>query len=49
MRSAYAVPAFPKLDIFVGNAAMLGTLAPLGHLKPDEFQQVMNLNVMAVI
>lgn len=38
---------FPKLDIFVGNAAMLGTLAPLGHLKPDEFQQVMNLNVMA--
>lgn len=38
---------FPKIDIFVGNAAMLGTLAPLGHLKPDEFQQVMNLNVMA--
>ncbi len=38
---------FPKLDIFVGNAAMLGTLAPLGHLKPDEFQQVMNLNLMA--
>lgn len=38
---------FPKIDIFVGNAAMLGTLAPLGHLKPDEFEQVMNLNVMA--
>lgn len=38
---------FPKIDIFVGNAAMLGTLAPLGHLKPDEFQRVMNLNVMA--
>lgn len=38
---------FPKIDIFVGNAAMLGTLAPLGHLKPDEFQRVMDLNVTA--
>ena len=38
---------FPKLDIFVGNAAMLGTLAPLGHLKPDEWQKVMDLNVTA--
>lgn len=38
---------FPHLDIFVGNAAMLGTLAPIGHVKPDEFQQVMDLNVMA--
>lgn len=38
---------FPKLDIFVGNAAMLGTLAPLGHLKPDGWQKVMDLNVTA--
>ncbi|MFA5593313.1 MAG: SDR family NAD(P)-dependent oxidoreductase [Micavibrio sp.] len=38
---------FPALDIFIGNAAMLGTLAPLGHIKPDEFQRVMDLNVMA--
>lgn len=38
---------FPKIDIFIGNAAMLGTLAPLGHLKPDEFSRVMDLNVMA--
>lgn len=38
---------FPKLDIFIGNAAMLGTLAPLGHIKPDEFQRVMDLNVTA--
>ena len=38
---------FPKLDIFIGNAAMLGTLAPLGHLKPDEWQKVMDLNVTA--
>ncbi len=38
---------FPKVDIFIGNAAMLGTLAPLGHLKPKEWQQVMDLNVTA--
>jgi NAD(P)-dependent dehydrogenase (short-subunit alcohol dehydrogenase family) len=38
---------FFKLDIFIGNAAMLGTLAPLGHLKPDEWQKVMDLNVTA--
>lgn len=38
---------FLKLDIFIGNAGMLGTLAPLGHLKPDEWQSVMNLNVTA--
>lgn len=38
---------FPKLDIFIGNAGMLGTLAPLGHLKPDEWQKVMDLNVTA--
>ncbi len=38
---------FPKIDIFIGNAAMLGTLAPLTHIKPDEFQRVMDLNVMA--
>ena len=38
---------FPKLDIFIGNAAMLGTLAPLGHIKPDEFHRVMDLTVTA--
>lgn len=38
---------FPKLDILIGNAAMLGTLAPLGHLKPDEFDKVMALNLTA--
>jgi len=25
----------------------LGTLAPIGHVKPDEFQRVMDLNVTA--
>lgn len=37
----------PHIDMFVANAAMLGTLAPLGHLKTDEWQKVMDLNVTA--
>lgn len=38
---------FPKVDIFIGNAGMLGTLAPITHVKPDEFKKVMDLNVMS--
>jgi NAD(P)-dependent dehydrogenase (short-subunit alcohol dehydrogenase family) len=38
---------FGKLDIFVGNAGMLGTLGPLTHADPKEFQKVMDINVMA--
>ena len=38
---------FPKVDMFIGNAAMLGTLAPITHVKPDEFSRVMDLNVTA--
>jgi NAD(P)-dependent dehydrogenase (short-subunit alcohol dehydrogenase family) len=36
-----------KLDIFVGNAGVLGTLSPLGHIKPKDFQEVMDINVTA--
>ena len=36
-----------KLDFLVLNAAMLGTLSPLGHVSPKEFEQVMALNVTA--
>ncbi|GAA0782685.1 SDR family NAD(P)-dependent oxidoreductase [Roseibium denhamense] len=36
-----------KLDIFIGNAGMLGTLAPLGHIKPKDFEKVMAVNVTA--
>lgn len=36
-----------KLDILVLNAAMLGTLSPLAHVSPKEFEQVMALNVTA--
>lgn len=38
---------FGKLDILVGNAAILGTLSPLGHIKPDDWEMVMAVNVTA--
>ena len=34
-----------KLDIFVGNAAILGPLSPLGHIPPKEFQELLDINV----
>lgn len=36
-----------KLDLLVLNAAMLGTLAPVAHVEPKEFEAVMALNVTA--
>lgn len=36
-----------RLDVLVGNAGELGTLAPLGHIEPEEFQRVMDLNLTA--
>jgi NAD(P)-dependent dehydrogenase (short-subunit alcohol dehydrogenase family) len=36
-----------RLDILVGNAAMLGRLAPVGHFPPEEWTEVMDLNVTA--
>lgn len=38
---------FGRLDILVGNAAMLGNLTPLTHLPPSVWHQVMALNVHA--
>ncbi len=38
---------FGGLDIFVGNAGMLGTLGPLPHAKEKEWQMVMDINVNA--
>ena len=38
---------FGGLDIVVGNAGMLGTLGPLTHMKPEEFEKLMTLNVTA--
>ena len=36
-----------KLDILVGNAAMLGALTPMGHIPPKEWDQIMAVNVTA--
>ena len=36
-----------KLDILVGNAAMLGPLSPLGHLKPEAWSNLLDINVTA--
>jgi NAD(P)-dependent dehydrogenase (short-subunit alcohol dehydrogenase family) len=38
---------FGKLDILIGNAAMLGSLSPIAHASPSEFEDVFALNVTA--
>jgi NAD(P)-dependent dehydrogenase (short-subunit alcohol dehydrogenase family) len=38
---------FGRLDILLGNAGILGTLSPLGHIEPKTFEQVMAVNVTA--
>lgn len=38
---------FGKLDILVGNAAMLGVLSPVGHIDPPVFERTLALNVTA--
>jgi len=38
---------FGKLDILVGNAAVLGALTPLTHLDPPVWDRVMAINVTA--
>ena len=36
-----------RIDILIGNAGVLGQLGPTGHLKPDIFEEVMAVNLMA--
>ena len=38
---------FRKLDILLGNAGILGTLSPMGHIDPAVFERVMAVNVTA--
>ncbi len=38
---------YRRLDVLVGNAAELGALAPVGHLKPKVFEETMALNAGA--
>jgi NAD(P)-dependent dehydrogenase (short-subunit alcohol dehydrogenase family) len=47
-RLGYALyERYKRLDVLVGNAGDLGTLAPLGHIEPEEFQRVMDINLTA--
>jgi len=38
---------FGRLDVLVGNAAVLGKLSPLGHLDPKTWDEVMAVNLTA--
>jgi len=38
---------FAKLDILVGNAALLGTVGPLAHHEPKLWEEVFKVNVTA--
>jgi len=47
-RLGYALyERYGRLDVLVGNAGDLGTLAPVGHIEPAEFQRVMDINLTA--
>jgi len=36
-----------KLDVLLGNAAILGSLSPMGHIRPAEWDEVFAINVTA--
>jgi NAD(P)-dependent dehydrogenase (short-subunit alcohol dehydrogenase family) len=38
---------YRRLDILVGNAGILGPVSPLGHVQPQDWDQVMAVNVTA--
>jgi NAD(P)-dependent dehydrogenase (short-subunit alcohol dehydrogenase family) len=38
---------FGHLDVLVGNAAILGTLSPVGHIEPPSWAEVMDINLTA--
>lgn len=38
---------FGRLDILVGNAAILGSLSPLAHASPSEVEDVFTVNTLA--
>ncbi len=38
---------FGRLDVLVGNAAILGTLSPIGHTDPETWERTFAVNVTA--
>jgi len=45
--AAMVAERFGKLDILVGNAAILSDLTPLPHVGPEDWEKVMSVNVTA--
>ena len=38
---------FGRLDVLVGNAGVLGTLSPVGHIEPPDWAEVLDINLTA--
>jgi NAD(P)-dependent dehydrogenase (short-subunit alcohol dehydrogenase family) len=38
---------FGRVDILVGNAALLGTLTPMQQIRPEEWSRVLDINLTA--
>lgn len=38
---------YQRLDVFVGNAGVLGPITPLSHVDPKDFDQALSVNVTA--
>lgn len=38
---------YGRVDVLIGNAALLGNLSPVTHFSPKTFQQIMDVNVTA--
>jgi NAD(P)-dependent dehydrogenase (short-subunit alcohol dehydrogenase family) len=38
---------YGRLDVLVGNAALLGTLTPMGQIAPQEWARVLDVNLTA--
>lgn len=38
---------YKRLDVLVGNAGLLGTLTPVAQVKPEEWAQVLDVNLTA--
>lgn len=38
---------FTRLDVLVANAGILGTLSPMGHIDPKEWERVIAVNLTA--
>ncbi len=48
VRLAHALnERYRRLDVLIGNAGILGALSPLGHVQPQDWEQLMAVNLTA--